>query len=153
MVFGVDRSPDFMDASVPHPVDLHVGRRIRDRRVIIGLSQEKLARAIGVTFQQVQKYERGVNRLGASRLFETATALGVPISYFFEGLEGMGLAGQALVPHPRTVPADLVGRNDVVELVEAYEYLPKRLRRTICSMLRAMADTRAADLAPKAEHV
>ena len=71
--------------SVPHPVDVHVGRRLRLKRTILGLSQEAIGKAIGVTFQQIQKYERGINRMGASRLYDFSRSLGVPVSYFFEG--------------------------------------------------------------------
>jgi transcriptional regulator with XRE-family HTH domain len=70
----------------PNLVDVHVGSRIRMRRRVLGISQEKLAAALGLTFQQVQKYERGTNRVSASKLYETAKALSAPISYFFEGL-------------------------------------------------------------------
>lgn len=69
-----------------HPTDIHVGNRIRDRRRILELSQGDLAQSLGITFQQVQKYERGINRISASKLFDAARALTVPISYFFEGL-------------------------------------------------------------------
>src|SRR5262249_42489936 len=72
---------------MPHPVDVHVGKRLRLRRTILGLSQESIGNAIGVTFQQVQKYERGVNRMGSSRLYEFAKILSVPVSYFFEEME------------------------------------------------------------------
>src|ERR1700735_528426 len=72
---------------MPHPVDVHVGKRLRLRRTILGLSQEAIGNAIGVTFQQVQKYERGVNRMGASRLFEFSKILSVPVSYFFEEMD------------------------------------------------------------------
>jgi transcriptional regulator with XRE-family HTH domain len=82
----------------PSPVDQHVGRRIRMRRMMIGLSQDKLGRAIGLTFQQVQKYEKGTNRVGASRLLEIAGVLGVGIEYFYEGLS------QVHGPSPRTEP-------------------------------------------------
>src|SRR6195952_1505577 len=70
----------------PHPVDLHVGARIRMRRKVLGVSQEKLADELGLTFQQVQKYERGANRVSASKLYEIARSLSAPISYFFDGL-------------------------------------------------------------------
>src|SRR5512138_3267596 len=68
----------------PNPIDIHVGSRIRLRRTLLGMSQQKLGEAIGLTFQQVQKYERGANRVGSSRMFELARVLDVPISYFFE---------------------------------------------------------------------
>src|SRR5919198_2668524 len=70
----------------PNPIDIHVGGRVRLRRTLLGMSQEKLAEAIGLTFQQVQKYERGANRVGASRLFDLARGLDVPVSYFFEDM-------------------------------------------------------------------
>src|SRR6201987_4799157 len=71
----------------PNPIDVHVGSRIRLRRTLLGLSQEKLGEAIGLTFQQVQKYERGANRVGSSRLFDLSRVLDVPIAYFFEDME------------------------------------------------------------------
>src|SRR5277367_5561364 len=76
--------------SRPSPIDIHVGSRIRLRRTLLGMSQERLGDALGLTFQQVQKYERGVNRVGASRLFDISRVLDVPISYFFDDMpEGM----------------------------------------------------------------
>ena len=71
----------------PHPVDTHVGNRVRQRRVFLGYSQEKLARSLGLTFQQVQKYERGANRISSSKLFELARLLDVPVGFFFEGVD------------------------------------------------------------------
>src|SRR5262249_48682224 len=76
----------------PSPIDVHVGSRIRLRRTLLGMSQERLGEALGLTFQQVQKYERGVNRVGASRLFDLSRVLDVPISFFFEA-RPEGLAG------------------------------------------------------------
>jgi transcriptional regulator with XRE-family HTH domain len=72
----------------PHPVDVYVGGRVRFRRALVGMSQDKLGEALGLTFQQVQKYEKGVNRIGASRVFEIARILDVPIQFFFEGFDG-----------------------------------------------------------------
>src|SRR5713226_5149805 len=77
---------DLLESRLPNPVDLHVGARIRLRRRMQGVSQEKLADALGLTFQQVQKYERGANRVSASKLYEIAAALHAPVSYFFDGL-------------------------------------------------------------------
>jgi transcriptional regulator with XRE-family HTH domain len=78
-----------------NPIDAQVGNRVRLRRMLIGMSQEKLGELLGLTFQQVQKYEKGVNRIGAGRLFQVAHILGVPIGYFYEGVpgDGEGLAG------------------------------------------------------------
>ncbi len=77
----------------PHPVDIHVGSRIKLRRMIMGLSQEALGKALGLTFQQIQKYEKGVNRIGASRVYEMSQLLEVPIQFFYDDLEGSGIGG------------------------------------------------------------
>src|SRR3982750_545860 len=74
-------------ADAPHPVDIYVGARVKERRKALGISQEKLAEALGLTFQQVQKYERGANRVSASKLWEIARALKINVAYFYEGLE------------------------------------------------------------------
>ncbi|MGH6978706.1 MAG: helix-turn-helix domain-containing protein, partial [Brevundimonas sp.] len=74
----------------PHPIDILVGRRMAERRLVAGMNQSDLGRAIGVTFQQVQKYERGANRVSASKLWQAAQALAVPITYFFDGAEAAG---------------------------------------------------------------
>lgn len=92
--------PNAAKKKVPNPADVHVGGRIRMRRMILGISQEKLGQALGVTFQQVQKYEKGATRVGAGRLLEIANYLGVPVSYFFEtavldALETRGARGAA----------------------------------------------------------
>src|SRR5471032_1999010 len=76
-----------------HPVDVHVGARMRQRRTLLGMSQEKLGTAVGLTFQQIQKYERGSNRIGSSRLFEFSKVLDVPVSYFFDEMPSNALAG------------------------------------------------------------
>jgi transcriptional regulator with XRE-family HTH domain len=77
----------------PHPVDVHVGARVRVRRQMLGITQDKLGEELGLTFQQVQKYEKGANRIGASRVFEIARALDVPVQYFFDGLNGAEPSG------------------------------------------------------------
>src|SRR5580765_8372499 len=84
-----------MVKKIPNPVDQHVGSRVRIRRVLVGMSQEKLGEALGLTFQQVQKYEKGTNRIGASRLQQIASILGVTVSFFFEGLPAEGTAHAA----------------------------------------------------------
>jgi transcriptional regulator with XRE-family HTH domain len=110
----------------PNPVDVHVGGRVRLRRTLLGLSQEKLGEAVGLTFQQIQKYERGANRIGASRLFEFSRILEVPVSFFFDDMpEGhtvvdgriaWGLAEQPQVP----LEPDPLTRRETLELVRAY---------------------------------
>src|SRR5690242_4913336 len=113
----------------PNPTDVHVGSRVRLRRTLLGMSQESLGEAIGLTFQQVQKYERGANRISASRLFEMARVLEVPISYFFDDIQdpgseaarAQGDAGQGpegAVSEGRS--ADPLARRETLELVRAY---------------------------------
>ena len=116
-------------------VDTHVGRRIRDKRNERGMSQTEVANAIGVTFQQVQKYERGTNRVGASRLFDLSRILSVPVQYFFEGLNNQ--------PTPIEKEDDNVihlMKPDTVELVEAYYKVENlQVRRQILSTIRSIS--------------
>src|SRR5260221_7115236 len=85
----------------PNPIDIHVGSRVRLRRTLLGMSQEKLGEAIGLTFQQVQKYERGANRVGASRLYDLSRVLDVPVSYFFEEIKAETVEAAQGDPDPR----------------------------------------------------
>ncbi|MBI1779231.1 MAG: helix-turn-helix transcriptional regulator [Proteobacteria bacterium] len=111
----------------PNPIDVHVGGRVRLRRTLLGMSQEKLGEALGLTFQQVQKYERGTNRIGASRLFDLSRVLDVPVSYFFEDMAsevaarspGQLSAGLA-EERPADFDADPMARRETLELVRAY---------------------------------
>ena len=131
---------------LPSPVDTHVGARVRLRRTLLGMSQEKLGSAVGLTFQQIQKYERGANRIGASRLFDMARALDVPVQYFFdempvesaaEGYQPVSGDGQANVP---TEP-DQMGKRETLELVRTYYRIPNaNLRRKLFDLAKAMAN-------------
>ena len=116
-------------------VDTHVGQRIRDKRNERGMSQTEVANALGVTFQQVQKYERGTNRVGASRLFDLSRILSVPVQYFFEGLNNQ--------PTPIEKEDDHVTRlmkPDTIELVEAYfKVRNPQVRRQILSTIRSIS--------------
>lgn len=96
-------------------VDKHVGKRIRERRMLMGLSQDKLASSVGVTFQQVQKYERGANRVSASRLYTFSKVLGVPLNFFFSGIE----KEHASLPHS-DIPVDLTYDKETLTLVRTY---------------------------------
>jgi transcriptional regulator with XRE-family HTH domain len=111
----------------PSPIDVHVGSRVRLRRTLLGMSQEKLGEALGLTFQQVQKYERGVNRIGASRLFDLARVLDVPIGFFFDDLpDAMGgnMAGArralGFADSQDSFEDDTLHRRETLELVRAY---------------------------------
>ncbi|MGO4386556.1 helix-turn-helix domain-containing protein [Microvirga sp. 2YAF29] len=96
-----------MQQKSPNPTDRHIGSRVRARRVMLGMSQEKLAEALGLTFQQVQKYEKGINRIGASRLLSIAGILDVGIDFFFEGIPGLragGFSGNSIMAEFLTIP-------------------------------------------------
>lgn len=133
----------------PDPIDVHVGKRLRLRRTMIGLSQEQLAAAVGVTFQQIQKYERGSNRVSASRLYDVARVLGVDIGFFFEDIgteltanrPTQNLPMQAGLAEP-AVPAyeaDPLARNETLELVRAYWKLPhSNTRKNFLDLLKGM---------------
>ena len=115
----------------PNPVDLYVGGRIRMRRRSLGVSQEKLADDLGLTFQQVQKYERGANRVSASKLYEIAAVLGVPVGHFFADLPGAGAA----------TDGDLLATPDGRELAALYARISRpRVREQVLQLVRMMAD-------------
>ncbi|MFX4220041.1 MAG: helix-turn-helix domain-containing protein [Thalassobaculum sp.] len=132
-------------ATNPNPIDIHVGARVRLRRTLLGMSQERLGEALGLTFQQVQKYERGANRVGASRLFELAKALGVPVSYFFDDMPEGGS------PEPSAGPAgqaqeDPMRRRETIELVRAYYSIPdETARRRLYELMRSIAGSMDGD--------
>lgn len=131
----------------PNPVDMHVGARLRLRRTLLGLSQEKLGEAIGLTFQQVQKYERGANRIGASRLFDIARVLDVPIGYFFDEMTDdtaskspSHLVGKEDELEPEPYEKDPMARRETLELVRAYYKISDpQLRRRLFDMAKALA--------------
>ncbi|GBR31654.1 helix-turn-helix domain-containing protein [Acetobacter orleanensis] len=152
---------------------MHVGRRIRLRRTLLGLSQEKLGEALGITFQQVQKYERGANRVGASRLYDLASALDVPISFFFDDMPTFGKApdhktqsapsgGFAQNRKPFETPfqtgtasvfsdqeASLFSRKETIELIRAYYRIPDPVvRKRVLELVRSMAPAPDEDTSP-----
>jgi len=121
---------------VPDPVDVHVGARIRTRRLLIGMNQERLAKALGLTFQQVQKYEGGANRVSASRLSQIAEVLGVPISYFFSELN----LGEA---DTRELEArERMQRPEAIELIRSYYGIAdQRVRDQFLEMVKTVAQS------------
>jgi transcriptional regulator with XRE-family HTH domain len=133
----------------PSPIDVHVGARIRLRRTLLGMSQERLGEALGLTFQQVQKYERGVNRVGASRLFDLSRVLDVPISFFFDDmpdtLTGTGArrnAGYSDAQDP--FGDDTMSRRETLELVRAYYRIADpALRKKVYELIKSMGPTEA----------
>ena len=125
----------------PNPIDAHVGSRVRLRRILLGMSQEKLARAVGLTFQQIQKYERGANRIGASRLFQITRVLDVPVSFFFDDMPsdaGHGIPGLAEGP-AETFEQGNVARRETLELVRAYyKITDPAVRRRMFDLTKAL---------------
>ncbi|GGG32418.1 helix-turn-helix domain-containing protein [Chelatococcus composti] len=128
---------------VPNPIDKHVGSRVRMRRMFIGMSQEKLGESLGLTFQQVQKYEKGTNRIGASRLQQIAKVLGVPVEFFFDGAptaDGVPSGGFAEAPSSSYV-SDFLSTNEGVQLTKAFIRIKDaKVRRRIVDLVVALAD-------------
>jgi transcriptional regulator with XRE-family HTH domain len=123
----------------PHPVDRHVGLRIRMRRKELGVSQEKLAESLGLTFQQVQKYERAANRVSASKLWEIARALNASVAYFYEGLGGS--EDVETDPLPNLGAQAFLMTPEGVELASVFPRLARaRVRRKVVELVRALAD-------------
>ena len=127
-----------MAKKIPNPIDTHVGSRVRMRRLILGMSQEKLGDAIGLTFQQVQKYEKGTNRMGSSRLVQIANVLKVPVTFFFEGTPGQSkLDGKA--PSPAYV-SNFLATSDGLALTKAFMRIKDaKLRHSIVKTVEEIA--------------
>lgn len=119
-----------------HPVDVHVGKRIRHRRWLVGMTQQQLAECVGIKFQQIQKYETGANRVSASRLWDIADALDVPVSFFFEGIESENSDS----PAGESVPADIMGDKEALDLVRSYYAIPENQRRRLFELARVLSD-------------
>jgi len=127
--------PVRLPPGISSPIDIHVGNRLRARRMLLGISQEKLGEAVELTFQQVQKYERGANRIGASRLYEFSRILDVPVSYFFQDMpKELGTPAGAYevgMKYHKTAPPELgtMDRRETLELVRAYYRITDSKRR------------------------
>ena len=114
-------------------IDTHLGKRLRRRRRLLGQTQQQLATAVGIRFQQIQKYECGANRISAARLYQLAQALQVPVGYFYDGLEGLdhdGGAGEG--------GGELMGRKETLDLVRAYYQLGERPRRRLLDLAKSL---------------
>ncbi|MDG1469985.1 MAG: helix-turn-helix transcriptional regulator [Ascidiaceihabitans sp.] len=123
---------------MPHAVDVHVGKRIRQRRWLIGMTQQTLAESVGIKFQQIQKYETGANRVSASRLWDIAEVVGVPVSFFFEGMEAVDTEAEA--SGAALAPADILGDKEAMELVRSYYAIPEEQRRRLFELARVLSD-------------
>ena len=121
-----------------HPVDVHVGKRIRHRRWLVGVTQQQLAETVGIKFQQIQKYETGANRVSASRLWDIAESLEVDVSFFFSGLQNEGAAiGDA---EAGAVPSDILNDKEALDLVRSYYAIPEEQRRRLFDLARVLSD-------------
>jgi transcriptional regulator with XRE-family HTH domain len=130
-----------MAKKAPNPIDKHVGSRVRMRRMMLSMSQEKLGGALGLTFQQVQKYEKGTNRIGASRLQQISHILQVPVAFFFEGAPASHLQtdGMSEAPSP-TYVSDFLATSDGLALTKAFmEIKEPKLRRRIVDLVEEIA--------------
>ncbi len=116
-----------------HPVDVHVGKKIRQRRWATGTTQQQLAEKVGIKFQQIQKYETGANRVSASRLWDIAAALDAPVEFFFDGQE------DAVSCPLATARDDLLSEKEAVELLRAYHAIPEMQRRRLFDLARALS--------------
>ncbi len=132
-------SPAANDDRRPHPIDVHVGGRVRLRRKFSGMSQDDLAKTLDLTFQQVQKYERGANRVSASKLYEISRTLRAPVAYFFEGFEAAGDDHEDIAQEG-TVNAFLATAEGI-ELAEAFPRIKNgKHRRRIVELVRALSE-------------
>lgn len=146
---AADRPP----LGTPRPVDVHVGARLRQRRTLLGMSQEKLGEAVGLTFQQIQKYERGANRIGASRLYQLSNVLDVSVSYFFEEMPGEvqrtrgDYAMSSRVDDIEAVQtADPMARRETLELVRAYYRIEDpKVRKRVFELTKSIANATDAE--------
>ena len=116
-----------------HPVDVHVGQRVRQRRWMVGMTQQQLGNKVGIKFQQIQKYETGTNRISASRLWDIAAALDVQVSFFFEGLSGEHT-------HVDGPSGDIMTDKEALDLVRAYYAIPETQRRRLFDLARVLSD-------------
>lgn len=131
----------------PNPIDVHVGSRVRFRRMLLGMSQEKLAERLGLTFQQIQKYEKGINRIGASRLFDLAQVLAVPVQFFYEEVPGAAADGTGVLPNgfaeitPEASIVEFLKSRDGLELNKAFVRIQDvKARRAIVDLVRSLAN-------------
>lgn len=129
------------------PVDIHVGARVRLRRTLLGMSQDTLGKALGLTFQQVQKYERGTNRMGSSRLFKIANILETDVSYFFADMpEGMGTKPVGMNEEPAIFEGGHMLRRETLELVRSFRDIEdEEVRKRLYNLLLAIGDAQLKD--------
>ncbi|MEM8628007.1 MAG: helix-turn-helix transcriptional regulator [Pseudomonadota bacterium] len=123
---------------MPHQVDIHVGKRIRQRRWLVGITQQQLAEAVGIKFQQIQKYETGSNRVSASPLWQIAETLQVPVTFFFDEMEDLSADPAAQIA---PVPGNVTEDREAMELIRTYYAIPETQRRRLFELARVLGDT------------
>ncbi|MCW7544789.1 helix-turn-helix domain-containing protein [Aurantimonas litoralis] len=131
----------------PNPVDIHVGSRVRLRRTMLGMSQEKLGESLGITFQQIQKYEKGTNRIGASRLQRISEVMTVPVSFFFEDAP-TGMSGNESLQEPSSPDyvVDFLSSSEGLQLNRAFVRISDpKVRRRVIDLVRTLADSGETD--------
>ena len=121
--------------SMKHPVDIYVGKRMRQRRWLSGTTQQYLANQVGIKFQQIQKYETGMNRVSASRLWDIARALGVEVGFFFEGLESNSIDKDI-----SGMPSDILSDKEALELLRSYYAIPENQRRSLFDLACVLSE-------------
>ena len=122
-----------------HPVDAHVGQRIRHRRWMLGMTQQQLGDAVGIKFQQIQKYETGMNRVSASRLWDIGRVLNVSVGFFFEGI-GEDMEDDRVTANGGDIPRDLLADREAMELIRSYYAIPEAQRRRLFDLARVLSD-------------
>ncbi len=127
-----------MNQRARDPIDTHVGQRLRLRRTMSGMSQERLGEAIGVSFQMVQKYERGDCRVGASRLMKISSALNVPVAFFFEGFAGARPDGMMVAEDKNALDEKMLHSKESIDLLKAYYALPEAVRKHVLGMVKGL---------------
>lgn len=121
-----------------HPVDVHVGKRIRHRRWLVGVTQQQLAEKVGIKFQQIQKYETGANRVSASRLWDIAESLDVDVSFFFSGIDSV--EEETENSSQSRIPSDILNDKEALDLVRSYYSIPEEQRRRLFDLARVLGD-------------
>ena len=135
-----------MSTKAPNPIDKHVGSRVRMRRIMLGMSQEKLGEALGLTFQQIQKYEKGTNRVGASRIQQISEVLQIPVSFLFEGVPSGSTNGEPFDGASPAYVSDFLATSEGLALTRAFTRIhDSKLRRSIVDLVEQIADREAPE--------
>ncbi len=128
--------------SGPHPIDIHVGSRVKLRRMILGMSQESLGKSLGLTFQQIQKYEKGVNRIGASRMFELSRLLDVPVQFFYDEYGGDGPSAPGFAENGAGDVMGLLNSSEGVQLCRYFSGIrDPEVKKRVLELVRSIAET------------